>query len=143
MSGPAKQDFEVRIPARFLKNPKMSADAKVLRALIGAFADGHTGVSYVSLKRLEEVLRWGRRRRERAQAELAEAGWLRLKLRRGAHGRWAKRIYELCDPNTVARFERSGETAQLIIHHSQSQVRSSMTTSLTENQIQENPRQVT
>jgi hypothetical protein len=139
MSVPAKRDFEVRIPARFLKDPAISSDAKILRALIGAYADGKTGMTYVRPNRLEEVLGWGRRRREQAQAELAKAGWLHLRWKRGSRGRWLKRIYELCDPSTVARFERSGETAQLIIHHSQSQVRSSMTTSLTENQLQESP----
>jgi hypothetical protein len=134
---PPKRDFEVRIPARFLKDPAISCDAKVLRAAIGAFADGKTGVTFVQPKRLEKILDWGRRRREHAQAELAKAGWVRLKWRRGHHGRWARRIYELCDPSTVARFERSGETAQLISHHSQSQVKSSGTTNLTEIQIPE------
>jgi hypothetical protein len=135
-----KRDFEVRIPARFLKEPTISPNAKVLRAAIGAFADGKTGVTFVQPKKLEKTLSWGRRRRERAQAELVKAGWLRLKLRRGAHGRWARRIYELCEPSTVARFERSGEKAQLISHHSQSQVKSSDTTSLIETQNLEQSR---
>jgi hypothetical protein len=139
MTGPLKRDFEVRIPARFLKDPAISSDAKVLRAEIGAFADGKTGETFVRPKTLETILGWGRRRREQAQAELAEAGWLRLKWRRGSNGRWARRIYELCKPSTVARLERSGEKAQLISHHSQSQVRSSQTTSLTETQIRESP----
>jgi len=106
MSGLPKRDFEVRIPARFLKDPAISSDAKVLRAEIGAYADGKTREAFVRPKTLEKVLGWGRRRRERAQAELAKAGWLRLKWRRGSHGRWARRFYELCEP-TVARFERS------------------------------------
>jgi hypothetical protein len=131
MSGLPKREFEVRIPARFLKDPAISSDAKVLRAELGAFADGKTGVTFVQPKRLEKILGWGRGRRERAQSELAKAGWLRLSWRRSAHGRWARRVYELCRPNTVARFERSGETAQLISHHSQSQVKSSETTILT------------
>ncbi len=138
MSRTPKQDFEVRIPAHFLKDPNISADAKALRAVIGAYADGRTGVSFVNPKTLEKLLGWGRRRREQAQAELAEAGWLRLNWKRGLRGRWFKRIYELCDPSTVARFERCGETAQLISYHSQSQVRSSTTTSRTETQLQEN-----
>ena len=127
-----RKDFEVRIPARFLKDLAISSDAKVLRAAIGAFADGKTGISYVQPKKLEKILDWGRRRRERAQAELANAGWLRLNWRRSNHGRWARRIYELCEPSAVARFERSGETAQLISHYSQSQVKSSLPTNLTE-----------
>jgi hypothetical protein len=139
MRGLPKRDFEVRIPARFLKDPRISADAKALRVLIGAYADGRTGVTFVHSKTLEEVLAWGRRRRERAQAELEEAGWLRLSWKRGMHGRWARRIYALCEPSTIARFERSGETAQLISHHGQSHVRSSMTTSLSENQTRESP----
>jgi hypothetical protein len=140
---PSKREFEVRISVRFLKDPRISADAKALRAVIGAFADGHTGVSFVGLKKLQDTLRWSRRRRERAQSELAKAGWLRLNWKRGARGRWAKRIFELCDPSTVARFERSGETEQLITYYSQSQVMSSMTMNLTENQSQESPAGVT
>jgi len=131
MSGPRKLDFNVRIPARFLKDPTISADAKLLRAVIGAYADGRTGKSYVGLKTLEELLGWGRRRRERAQADLAKAGWLRLEWKHGSRGRWFKRIYEVCEPRTVARIERSGETAQLISSHSQSQVKSSIPTTLT------------
>jgi hypothetical protein len=118
-------DFEVRISARFLKDPSISSDAKALRAEIGAFADGRTGVSFVQPKKLEEILGWGRRRRENAQSELARCGWLRLTWKRGLHGRWARRIYKLTSPETVVQFERSGETAQLISHHSQSQVKSS------------------
>jgi hypothetical protein len=143
MSGLPKKDFEVRIPARFLKDPAISSDAKVLRAEIGAFADGKTGETFVRPKTLETILGWGRRRRERAQAELSEAGWLRLKWRRGPHGRWARRIYELCRPSTVTRFERSGEKAHLISHHIQSQFKSSETTSLTETQTPESRLEVT
>jgi hypothetical protein len=126
-----ERDFEVRISARFLKDPSISSDAKALRAEIGAFADGRTGVSFVQPKKLEKILRWGRRRRENAQSELARCGWLRLSWRRGLHGRWARRIYELTTPETVAQFERSGETAQLISHHSQSQVKSSTNHNMT------------
>jgi hypothetical protein len=139
MSEPSKRGFVVRTPARFLKDPAISSNAKALRVVIGAYAEGPAGETYVKPTTLEQILGWGRRRRERAQAELEKAGWLRLKWRRGSHGRWARRIYELCDPSTVARFERSGETAQLISYHSQSQVKSSMTTILTENQIRERP----
>ena len=109
-----------------------------LRAVIGAFADGKYGGSFVNPKTLEEVLGWGRRRRERAQAELVGVGWLRLNwnVARAVGGLGGVRTLR---PAPVAPFERSGETAQLISHHSQSQVKSSITTSLTENQIQESP----
>lgn len=120
-----RRDFEVRIPARFLKDPSISSDAKILRAEVGAFADGRTGLSYVRPQKLELILGWGRRRRERAQSELAERGWLKLGWRRAARGRWARRIYELSVPEPVAHFERNGGIAQLISHHSQSQVKSS------------------
>jgi hypothetical protein len=143
MTGPSKRDFEVRIPARFLKDPAISSDAKVLRAEIGAFADGKTGETFVRPKTIEGILGWGRRRRERAQSELSQAGWLRLKWRRGTHGRWARRVYQLCDPSTVAHLERSGGNVQLISHHSQSQVKSPMTTSMTENQNPRDIREVT
>jgi hypothetical protein len=89
-------DFMVRIAARFLKDPAISADAKALRAVLGAYADGHTGASYVLPRTLEEVLGWGRRRREAAQRELVNRGWLRLGWKRGLRARWARRIYFLC-----------------------------------------------
>jgi hypothetical protein len=89
-------DFMVRIAARFLKDPAISADAKALRAVLAAYADGHTGASYVLPRTLEEVLGWGRRRREAAQRELVRRGWLRLGWKRGLRARWARRIYFLC-----------------------------------------------
>jgi hypothetical protein len=119
------------IPARFLKDATVSADAKLLWAVIGAFADGRTGYSFVSPSKLESILRWGRRKREKSQKELCALGWLRLECRRGSHGRFARRTYRLCDPFTTARFEHCGENAQYIIPHSQSQVKSSIPTSLT------------
>lgn len=128
-------DFTVHIPARFLKDPAISSDAKVLRVVIDAYADGRTGATYVNPSTLDKVLGWGRRRREHAQKELAHKGWLCLSWKRGERAKWAKRIYTLADPRqTVAQFERSGESAQLISYHSQgqSQVKSSITTSLTE-----------
>jgi hypothetical protein len=113
------RDFIVRVPARFLKDPRISSEAKALRVVIGAFADRRTGQSYVTGATLEKTLGWGRRRREKAQKELVKSVWLKLGWKRGLHGRWARRIYQLCEPTTVARFERSGETAQLISYHSQ------------------------
>jgi hypothetical protein len=127
-----KRDFFVRIPARFLKDDLISADAKALRALIGAFADGKTGKSHVTGGKLQRTLHWGRRRRERAQGELVRMGWLRLNWKRGERGKYARRIYVLADPiRTVAQFGRSGESALLISDHSQSQVRSSIPTDFT------------
>jgi hypothetical protein len=119
------------IPARFLKDPTISADAKVLRAIIGAFADGKTGQSFVNPSTLDKTLSWGRGRREKAQKELCSRGWLCLGCKRGNHGVFARRTYRVCDPSTTASFERSGENAQYIISHSQSQVKSSIPTSLT------------
>jgi alkylation response protein AidB-like acyl-CoA dehydrogenase len=133
----SKRDFEVRIPARFLKDPAISSDAKALLAVIKSFADGKTGLTFVRPKILDEILHWGRGKREKVQRELCEKGWLCLGWKRGL-GRWARRIYEVSEPGTVARFQRSGEKAQLISHHSQSQVTSSMTTSLNESQISKN-----
>jgi hypothetical protein len=131
-----KRDFEVRIPARFLKDPAISSDAKALFAVIRSFANGRTGLTFVRPKTLDEILHWGRGRREKALRELRTKGWLEASWKRGL-GKWARRIYRVCEPNAVARFQRSGKTAQLISHHSQSQVKSSMTTSLTESQISE------
>jgi hypothetical protein len=62
-------DFVVRVAARFLKDPAISSDAKALRAVLGAYADGHTGASYVLPSTLEQILGWSRYRRERAQRE--------------------------------------------------------------------------
>jgi len=123
----------VHIPARLLRDRSISADARILRSLIAAYADAKTGRTYVKGETLQLDLGWGRRRREKAQAELRRAGWLRLEWKRGAHRVFARRVYVICDPlSTVAQFERSGEPAQLISYHSQSQVKSSIPTNLTE-----------
>jgi hypothetical protein len=47
---------------------------------------------------LEELLNWGRARREKAQRELVRSGWLALGWKRGKRARWARRIYILTDP---------------------------------------------
>src|SRR5579872_7559158 len=88
-------DFMVRLAARFLKDPAISSDAKVLRAVLGAYADGRTGCTYVQPSTLQEILGWGRDRREAAQRELVRRGWLRLGWKRGARARWARRVYFL------------------------------------------------
>jgi hypothetical protein len=127
------RDFNVLIPARFLKDDSLSSDARILRAVIGAYADGETGMSYVTGKKLQAILGWGRQRRENAQRELHQKGWLRLDWKRGERAKFARRIYALADPaHTVAQSERSGKPEQLISYHSQSQVRSSIPTNLTE-----------
>ncbi len=126
----------MRIPARFLKDASISSDAKVFRAVIAAFADGKTGRTHVTGKKLQVTLCWGRRRREKAQAELSKTGWLQLGWKRGNRGKFARRIYIVTAPGlTVPQFEHSGETDQLISYHSQSQVRSSIPTNLTESKI--------
>jgi len=92
-------EFMVRIAACFLKDPAISADAKALRAVLGAYADGRTGRSYVHPRTLETVLRWGRRRREAAQRELVRGRWLRLERKRPARGQFGRRIYVLLCPD--------------------------------------------
>ena len=91
-----KSEFVVRVAARFLKDPAISSDAKALRAVLGAYADARTGATYVQPSTLEEVLGWGRDRRERAQRELVRCGVVRLGWKRGKGARWARRIYFLC-----------------------------------------------
>ena len=118
--------FMVCIPARFFQDPSVSADAKALLGLIKSFADGKTGLTFVRPRKLDQILHWGRRRRERAQRELCVKGWIRTGWKRGL-GKWAMRTYVVCDPRAVAPFQRSGETAQLISYHSQSHVRSGTT----------------
>lgn len=85
------------ISALFLKDATISADAKALRAVLGVFADGHTGRTYVKPRTLDQLLGWGRARREKAQRELVRSGWLRLGWKRGQWARWARRIYILTD----------------------------------------------
>ena len=136
------RDFQVRIPARLLQNRTLSANARILRALIASYADGGSGITYVKPERLQEDLGWGRRKREQTQRELERAGWLRLTWSRALRGHFRRRVYELCDPElTVAHFERSGKTAQLISSHSQSQVKSSLPIILTRPQTE--PKEVT
>jgi hypothetical protein len=101
---PPRGEFMVRIAARFLKDPAISADAKALRAVLGAYADGSTGRSYVHPSTLETVLRWGRGRRETAQRELARGGWLRLERKRPAKGQFGRRIYVLLCPEDHCAF---------------------------------------
>jgi len=131
------RDFIVRVPARFLKDPSISSDAKVLFAVIKSFADGKTGLTFVRPNKIDQILHWGRGRRERVQRELCANGWLRTGWKRG-RGRWARRTYQIVQPSTVARFRRSGESEQLISYHSQSQVKSSITTSLSPQKLRRN-----
>ncbi len=93
-----RRDYYARIAARFLKDPLISPDAKLLRALLAAFADQRTGRTYVSLRRIELLIRCGRRRRSAAQNELVAAGWLKLVRERAYGGRLGRLTYLLCEP---------------------------------------------
>jgi len=107
-------DFIVRVPARLLKDPALSTDAKALRAVLGAYADGHTGRAYVRPENLGKTLGWGRDRRETAQRELVASGWLQLARRQPSRGRWGRRVYILVEPATIAGSDRCGEIPQYI-----------------------------
>ncbi|MBI3669176.1 MAG: hypothetical protein HY237_05295 [Acidobacteria bacterium] len=56
----ARRDFYVRVPARLLKDPKLSPEAKLLRVILAAYADARTGRTFVGLATLERLLRCGR-----------------------------------------------------------------------------------
>ena len=105
-------DFCVRIPARFLKDAAISADAKALRAVLGAFADGHTGRTYVRPSHPRKAARLGTaaEKRRRNASWFVPAGWPLWAGSEAARGRWARRIFILAQP-AVARFERSGQNA--------------------------------
>jgi hypothetical protein len=107
-------EFMVRVAARFLKDPAISADAKALRAVLGAYADGRTGRSYVHPSTLETVLNWGRARREAAQRELARGGWLRLERKRPARGQFGRRVYILLCPDDHCAFSPQWSKRALI-----------------------------
>jgi hypothetical protein len=100
----ARRDFVVRTPAHFLKERSISTDAKALRCVLGAYADGRTGTSFVRPRTLQETLGWGRDRREAAQRELVRCGWLRLTWKRAPAGRWARRVYVLLSPKDRCGF---------------------------------------
>jgi hypothetical protein len=53
-----KKDFFVRIPARLLKDQTLSGDARLLRAVIGAYADGKTGIPTQRQTRDFDTLIW-------------------------------------------------------------------------------------
>jgi len=93
-----RRDYYARLAARFLKDPLISPDAKLLRALLAAFADQRTGRTYVSLRRIQLLMRCGRKRRSCAQNELAAAGWLKLIRERAYGGRLGRLTYLLCEP---------------------------------------------
>jgi hypothetical protein len=95
---PPRRDYYARLAARFLKDPLISPDAKLLRALLAAFADQRTGRTYVSLRRIQLLMRCGRKRRSAAQNELAAAGWLKLIRERAYGGRLGRLTYLLCEP---------------------------------------------
>jgi hypothetical protein len=96
--GIVKRDYYARLSARFLKDPLISPGAKLLRALLAAFADERTGRTFVSLRRLERLMRCGRKRRSAAQNELVAAGWLQLVRERAYGGRLGRLSFRLCEP---------------------------------------------
>ena len=107
--------FVVHIPVRLLRDRALSPEARFLYVQLKAYADGASGRTYVRGETLEKDLRWGRRKRERAQGELCKTGWLRLERKSAARGRFGRRIYVVCDPlSTIAHSEHSGEIEQLI-----------------------------
>ncbi len=93
-----QRDFIVRVRARFLKDPSISAAAKFLWVLLTAFADGRTKRTYVKGKTLDDLLHRSRQSREAVQRELIAAGYLRLEVERGPRARWGRRIYVLLEP---------------------------------------------
>jgi hypothetical protein len=95
---PQRRDYYARLAARFLKDPLISPDAKLLRALLAAFADQRTGRTFVSLRRIQLLMRCGRKRRSAAQNELAATGWLKLIRERAYGGRLGRLTYLLCEP---------------------------------------------
>lgn len=95
---PTKKDYYARIPARFLKDPNVNPDAKLLRTLLAAYADERTSRTYVGPKTLDRLLRCGRKFRERLQRELIAAGWLRVERERLSGGYFGRRFYILCEP---------------------------------------------
>ena len=91
------RDFQVRIPAPFLKDRTISPTAKLLLAILKAHADGSTGECFVTSATIEKLLDCGRDKRERAQRELAGLGYVRLGWRRGFRGKWARRVFFVSD----------------------------------------------
>ena len=87
------RDFQVRIPAPFLKDPTISPTAKLLLAILKAHADAFTGKCFVTSATIEKLLGCGRNKREMAQRELVGLGYLKLSWRRGLQGKWARRVF--------------------------------------------------
>lgn len=120
-----KREFFCRIPASLVKDSALSPAAKVLYLVLAAHADARTGRTFVRLRTIERLLRWGRWKRENAQKELAASGWLRLTRKPCARGRWGTRVFVLSlsapflSRAANARFHRSGEIGQLDHYHSQ------------------------
>jgi len=95
-------DFIVRIPARLLKDARLSPRARLLWSTLAAFEDGHTNQTYVSHKAIERLLHCGRVSREQAERELTETRWLSIEQER-KEGRFSRRTYTLRrTPNSTA-----------------------------------------
>ena len=111
--------YEVRIPASFYKDETISLEAKVLLAVIVAYADCKTRETYVCNRTLEKCLGRGRAVIERALNELCNAGWLRRKPQRTVGGRWGPRFlvwqtpasHRFISNGTIANGAMSGKTS--------------------------------
>ncbi len=100
-----RRDFIARIPARLLKDPRLSGRAKGLWAILAAHADVKSRRTFVGGETLDRLMRCGRGAREADQRMLRKTGWLRVEWERDRGGLWSRRIYVLCDPGRCS-FDR-------------------------------------
>jgi hypothetical protein len=101
----------VRIPARLLKDARLSPRARLLWSTLKAYADGHTDETYLSHKAIEQLLHCGRVKRQEAERELITAGWLLSTQARNKTGRFSRPTYKLLrtrNPSGVQKVD-SGE----------------------------------
>ena len=56
--------------------------------------------SYVTAATLQKLLRCSRGKREAAQREMVESGWLKLAWLRGQRGKWARRVFVVAEPTS-------------------------------------------
>ena len=89
------REFFCRIPASLVKDPQLAPEAKLLYLVHCARADEHTGEPFVSGATIERLMGCCRTIPERAQRELVASGWLKLKRKPCARGRWGQRVYVL------------------------------------------------
>ena len=62
-----RRGFQIFVPARLIKDPAISPQAKLLCVILGVYADGKTGRTYVGLRTVERLTGCGRDARQRAQ----------------------------------------------------------------------------